>query len=68
LRARAALRVMEVRAAYCAGDFEWDQLRRLSEEGMVAANVRLLRAAADAAFSTTAPADDGAAPDAPADA
>ena len=34
---------MEVRAAYVAEDFEWDQLQRLTVEDIQAANVKLLR-------------------------
>ena len=34
---------MEVRAAYAAEDFEWDQCRRLATEGLAAANLDILR-------------------------
>eukprot|EP00887_Chlorella_sp_A99_P007424 scaffold2.g7424.t1 len=46
-----AVRIMEVRAAYCADDeFEWDSLRRLVQDETREANVRVLREHAISAF------------------
>lgn len=42
---------MEVRAAYCAEDFEWPQLQRLAAEDVRAANVRLMRRYAESNFT-----------------
>lgn len=49
----AALRLMEVRAAYCKEDFEWDQLQRLSVEGIKRSNLQLMRKAATASLQAT---------------
>lgn len=38
-----ALRIMEVRAAYCKNDFEWDNLKRLSQKMVNDYNTRLMR-------------------------
>ena len=46
-----ALRVMEVRAAYAAEDFEWDQCRRLATEGLAAANLDILKARLGSAWA-----------------
>lgn len=46
----AALRVMEVRKAYCAEDFEWDMCRQVAAKDMHEANVGLLRSRAEEAF------------------
>lgn len=47
-----ALRVMEVRAAYAADDFEWDQCRRLATEGLaVSANLDILKARLGSAWA-----------------
>ncbi len=51
LTTTAALRVIEVRDAYCRDEFEWDQLRRLAEKDTKAANLRLMRAAASASLN-----------------
>ncbi|GMN36385.1 hypothetical protein TIFTF001_005982 [Ficus carica] len=39
----AALRILEVRAAYCKHDFEWDNLKRLSFKMVSEANTKLMR-------------------------
>lgn len=49
----AALRVMEVRAAYSKEDFEWDQLQRLSVQGINRSNLQLMRKAATASLQAT---------------
>ena len=46
-----ALRVMEVRAAYAAEDFEWDQCKRLATEGLAAANLDILKARLGSAWA-----------------
>ncbi|KAI5672995.1 hypothetical protein M9H77_13359 [Catharanthus roseus] len=38
-----ALRIMEVRSAYCKNDFEWDNLKRLSHKMVNESNTRLMR-------------------------
>ncbi|KAK4439397.1 Chaperonin-like RBCX protein 1, chloroplastic [Sesamum alatum] len=38
-----ALRILEVRSAYCKNDFEWDNLQRLSLKMMDDRNTRLMR-------------------------
>eukprot|EP00798_Chlamydomonas_sp_ICE-L_P020842 gene20842-27674_t len=56
----SALRVMEVRAAYCNEDFEFDQLERLSKKGIKDSNIELMRNSATASLSAsldTAPPD-----------
>lgn len=50
----AALRLMEVRAAYSKTDFEWDQLQRLSVEALNKSNLQLMREAATASLQATA--------------
>ncbi|CAL8467490.1 g7028 [Coccomyxa elongata] len=45
-----ALRVLEVRKAYCKEDFEWDICRQVAAKDMHEANVRLLRSRAEEAF------------------
>ncbi|BDA42871.1 Chaperonin-like RBCX protein 1, chloroplastic [Coccomyxa sp. Obi] len=45
-----ALRVLEVRKAYCEEDFEWDICRQVAAKDMHEANVRLLRSRAEEAF------------------
>ena len=42
---------MEVRAAYAADDFEWDQLQRVCALDLRAANVGLMRRHAEARFA-----------------
>lgn len=37
-----ALRIMEVRSAYCKNDFEWDNLKRLALKMVTASNTRLM--------------------------
>jgi len=62
----AALRVMEVRKAYCAEDFEWDVCRQVAAKDMHDANVRLLRSRAEEAFLRSSSSPDrpaGPAPD-----
>jgi hypothetical protein len=49
----AALRLMEVRAAYSTTDFEWDQLQRLSVESIQKSNLQLMREAATASLQAT---------------
>lgn len=63
--APAAVRVMEVRAAYAADDFEWDQCARLVGEATQAANVAIMRRHASARFerSLREPSDPDAPPD-----
>ncbi|XP_030552986.1 chaperonin-like RBCX protein 1, chloroplastic [Rhodamnia argentea] len=38
-----ALRILEVRSAYCKQDFEWDNLKRVASKMMDEANTRLMR-------------------------
>ncbi|KAI3419283.1 uncharacterized protein J3R85_013279 [Psidium guajava] len=38
-----ALRILEVRSAYCKQDFEWDNLKRLASKMMDEANTRIMR-------------------------
>ncbi|KAK9267416.1 hypothetical protein L1049_009842 [Liquidambar formosana] len=38
-----ALRILEVRSAYCKNDFEWDNLKRLSFKMVNESNTRLMR-------------------------
>lgn len=38
-----ALRIMEVRSAYCQRDFEWDNLKRLAFKMVTDSNTRLMR-------------------------
>ncbi|KAK9155566.1 hypothetical protein Sjap_003046 [Stephania japonica] len=38
-----ALRVLEVRSAYCKNDFEWDNLKRLASKIVDESNTRLMR-------------------------
>jgi hypothetical protein len=56
---RAAVRVMEVRAAYAECDFEWDNCRRVCGEGLRAANVALMRRHAEARFAPAVEAGGG---------
>lgn len=46
----AALRIMEVRAAYCKDDFEWHMVQSLANKDMGGANVALLRSNAENSF------------------
>ena len=46
----AALRIMEVRAAYCKDDFEWHMVQSLADKDMGGANVALLRSNAENSF------------------
>eukprot|EP00877_Chromochloris_zofingiensis_P007521 jgi/Chrzof1/3021/Cz12g08150.t1 len=48
-----ALRVMEVRDAYCREDFEWDQLRKVALRDMKDANVKLMRKSAVASLKAS---------------
>jgi hypothetical protein len=50
-RPPAALRVLEVRDAYCSENFEWDQLQRLAAKDTKNANLRLMRKAAAASLA-----------------
>ena len=52
-----ALRVMEVRAAYAAESFEWDQCRRLATEGLAESNLSILKARLGSAWAAEAAAD-----------
>ncbi|CAK0787479.1 hypothetical protein CVIRNUC_010699 [Coccomyxa viridis] len=45
-----ALRIMEVRAAYCKDDFEWHMVQSLANKDMGGANVALLRSNAENSF------------------
>lgn len=47
----AAMRIMEVRDAYCIEDFEWDMCRKIARQDMKDANVNLMRQYADIAFA-----------------
>ncbi|XP_065878890.1 chaperonin-like RBCX protein 1, chloroplastic [Euphorbia lathyris] len=38
-----ALRILEVRSAYCKNDFEWDNLERLAKEMIEDSNTKLMR-------------------------
>ncbi|WCJ20156.1 Chaperonin-like RbcX protein [Euphorbia peplus] len=38
-----ALRILEVRSAYCKRDFEWDNLERLAKEMVEDSNTKLMR-------------------------
>ncbi|KAE9452713.1 hypothetical protein C3L33_15366, partial [Rhododendron williamsianum] len=38
-----ALRILEVRSAYCKRDFEWDNLKRLASKMVDESNTRLMR-------------------------
>ncbi|KAF5474852.1 hypothetical protein F2P56_006711 [Juglans regia] len=38
-----ALRILEVRSAYCKNDFEWDNLKRLADKMVNESNTRLMR-------------------------
>ncbi|OWM83377.1 hypothetical protein CDL15_Pgr012858 [Punica granatum] len=38
-----ALRILEVRSAYCKNDFEWDNLKRLASKMVDDSNTRLMR-------------------------
>uniref|UniRef100_A0A5B7C4X9 Chaperonin-like RBCX protein 1, chloroplastic n=1 Tax=Davidia involucrata TaxID=16924 RepID=A0A5B7C4X9_DAVIN len=38
-----ALRILEVRSAYCKNDFEWDNLKRLAFKMVEESNTRLMR-------------------------
>ncbi|XP_058193942.1 chaperonin-like RBCX protein 1, chloroplastic isoform X2 [Rhododendron vialii] len=38
-----ALRILEVRSAYCKKDFEWDNLKRLASKMVDESNTRLMR-------------------------
>lgn len=49
----AALRIMEVRAAYCKDDFEWHMMQSLANRDMSDANVALLRSNAEKSFKRT---------------
>ena len=49
----AALRIMEVRAAYCKDDFEWHMMQSLANKDMNDANVALLRSNAESSFKRT---------------
>ncbi len=53
----AALRVMDVRAAYASEDFEWDNLQKLAVHDTQAANTRLMRQSAAASLAATFAAD-----------
>lgn len=45
--------MLEVRAAYAAEDFEWDECKKLALREMGSANVRLLRQFAQQRFSAS---------------
>lgn len=46
-----AMRIMDVRAAYCVEDFEWEMCRKIARQDMKDANVNLMRQYADIAFA-----------------
>ncbi|KAI9128117.1 hypothetical protein K1719_001110 [Acacia pycnantha] len=50
-----ALRILEVRSAYCKQDFEWDNLKRVAVKMVNESNTRLMREY----ISETSPADVG---------
>lgn len=54
-----AVRIMEVRAAYTAEDFEWHTLQRIANRDMAAANERLLRKHAESMFRVAGGAGEG---------
>ena len=47
----AGVRVMEVREAYSAEDFDWKECKELASKGIQEANVRLLRQYATEKFA-----------------
>lgn len=47
----AAMRIMEVRDAYCIEDFEWEMCRKIARQDMKDANVNLMRQYADVSFA-----------------
>jgi len=51
---------MEVREAYAAEDFEWEQLKRLATRGISDGNLRLMRQRATASLRAEVVAADGA--------
>lgn len=51
MQLNAAMRIMEVRRAYCIEDFEWERCRNITRQGMKDANVTLMRQYADIAFA-----------------
>lgn len=51
MQLNAAMRIMEVRSAYCIEDFEWERCRNVTRQGMKDANVNLMRQYADIAFA-----------------
>ena len=58
-----ALRIMEVRKAYCAEDFEWDICRAVAAKEMHEANVRLLRSRAEETFLRASAGSDSSRPE-----
>lgn len=46
-----ALRILEVRRSYCLEDFEWDQLQRLTQEGVARSNTALMQQHAQTSFT-----------------
>lgn len=46
-----AMRILEVRRSYSVEDFEWDQLQRLTQEGVACSNTALLQQHAQHSFS-----------------
>lgn len=63
--ALVAVRVLEVREAYSRLDFEWDQLQRLTREGIETTNKEIMRAHASRQFTSTLEGDDDAGVNAP---
>ena len=63
--ALVAVRVLEVREAYSRLDFEWDQLQRLTREGIETTNNEIMRAHASRQFTSTLEGDDDAGVNAP---
>lgn len=51
--AAVALRIMEVRRAYVASDFEWDQLKKVSLEVLESETIAVMRQYASEKFVDT---------------
>lgn len=51
---RAALRIMEVREAYAAEDFEWDMCQKVALKDLKEGNIKLMRDAAVASLTAAA--------------
>lgn len=49
-----AMRIMEVRAAYSADDFEWHKVEQMAVRDLRDGNMKLMRGYAESAFKTAA--------------